>query len=642
MKRTLTQAMVQSEQRSGLSRPLCHFLCLACLPALMLWAGCKSNSEDSKNTKPAVELPAGAKNENITGPTQPKKTGEGQSDTAAQTPIEPFEPLELLTAVEADFLSVEAIAFAPDGRTFVTGGNIPKIWEVGAEEPLHEFDGLYPLTGTILKAEAIAISSDGSTLAIGGGDGMTHLFDFATRESKHTFESHGQGVVSASFSQDGKTLVTSGYDGKAKIWNTESGEQIAACDIQEERRVRSDITPDGKTLVSAGEDALLWSAESGEKLGDLSLGEPRAMGVWSVDFSPDGKKIATGDATADFRNAAIIWSVETRKITATLKHEFGVWSVVFSPDDKLLATADMNGVARIWRLADQELVQTIEIANVNSVDAIAWTLDGKMLAVAGDGTVRLWGPADAVVASSGEPDPEDAAQNLEPDEVMAEDAEAPVELASESESLDRPTDEGPTPSTLEMLIDIIDLPNFPKIEGGDYHTTEAIKIGYRAQFDVPKAREFYRKLLSAEGWKEHEPGLPQFDTDKSWRRVYEKDGFLLRLSLDKLKHFANYKSSVAFQHVGNIDARKLPLLPGADKTYESISITSFTIDEDFETTIENCRKLIEGLGWKQADLPERSYARKLSFRQNAIGLQIDFRKSRSKTDVTYNIFAIED
>ena len=68
----------------------------------------------------------------------------------------------------------------------------------------------------------------------------------------------------------------------------------------------------------------------------------------------------------------------------------------FSPDGKWLATACAESKVRIWRLADQKLVQTISDDEWFSVEQLAWLPNGKGLVIGVSGTLHVWGSADAL------------------------------------------------------------------------------------------------------------------------------------------------------------------------------------------------------------------------------------------------------
>jgi WD40 repeat protein len=547
---------------------------------------------------------------------------------------QPFEPLELLATMVVQEYSIGAFTFAPDSNTFVTGGDTPRIWEIGGEEPLHQFEDLYPLTGTVVEADTVAISADSKLLAIGGGDGIVHLFDFVSKELKHSIEAHEAGVVSVAFSQDAKVMVSSGYDGLVKTWKTETAKPMAVIDTESQRAVRADISPDGKTVVSAGNEVFLWNAESGDQLGGLGLSEPRVILVRESKFSSDGKQVVTADATADFENAALVWSVDTGKIVATLKHDFGVGSVDFSPDGKLLATGDMDIQARIWDITAQKSLQLISEEG-NTVDEVAWTPDGKLLAIVSDGTIRFYGRPGAIKVSAAKP----KEPPTEPDpEGEADTVESP---ADEPETLAASTVKLPEAATMEQLVAMLDLEEFPRIEGGDYQTTEKNNISYLAPLTIPEAREFYRDKLSAAGWKELKQTIDQLDTDESWLRVYEKEGFYLRLFFNSLgTSVEGQKISVEFLHMGNIDTRKLPAPAGGEVTYETPEFTSYTADIDTDEAIETCRRQIAALGWKEESVDKSTFGTAITFLQNAVTLTARIQSDQDgKTLVMYDVAA---
>jgi WD40 repeat protein len=67
--------------------------------------------------------------------------------------------------------------------------------------------------------------------------------------------------------------------------------------------------------------------------------------VYSVVFSPDGRRIVTGSQD----NAAKVWDAETWRETLTLNgHTSGIYSIAISADGKSIATGSQDKTIKVW------------------------------------------------------------------------------------------------------------------------------------------------------------------------------------------------------------------------------------------------------------------------------------------------------
>ena len=162
----------------------------------------------------------------------------------------------------------------------------------------------------------------------------------------------------------------------------ESGEMILGLGTLE----AAVYSPDGKHIATAGSlGAFLWDAETGALLRTF-LGHTGR--VYSVAFSPDGKRVLTGSGD----KSAKLWDAETGQEIRTFRHTLGVHSVAFSSDGSRVLTASAGswgseGTVTLW---DAETGQEIRTFGYGGGTLVAFSSDGKRVLTVSGGSAWLW------------------------------------------------------------------------------------------------------------------------------------------------------------------------------------------------------------------------------------------------------------
>jgi WD40 repeat protein/energy-coupling factor transporter ATP-binding protein EcfA2 len=117
------------------------------------------------------------------------------------------------------------------------------------------------------------------------------------------------------------------------------------------------------------------------------IAEGKSSAVWSVAFSPDGKKLVSGSENGTIR----LWDVESGALVYVYTGHMGrIAGVAFSPDGKIIASASGDRTVRLWDTVSGNLVEEFTGHN-DRVSDVAFSPDGKVLASASeDSTIRLW------------------------------------------------------------------------------------------------------------------------------------------------------------------------------------------------------------------------------------------------------------
>jgi WD40 repeat protein len=350
---------------------------------------------------------------------------------------------------------IEAVAYSPDGKRFAAsgwGGSV-NIWNAGSKP-------LLTITSGANCIFALAFSPDGRHLAAGTNDrhGFIKIWDTTTGGLMRTLLGHSDAVLSIAWSRDGKRLLSGSYDRTAILWDLESGAtktfkghedwvySVAfappARPSEKETRIvtasqdgtvmvwsiatqKADapfqghagpvyaarFSPDGRFVASAGYDkrVLLWRPEDVKPFDYEVLRSDRdppppifesleahTAGVSCLDFSPNGKLLASGGND----NAVCVWDVEKYKLLKTLRGHAGrVRSLAFAPQlqdvEAQLLTGGHDQSVKQWNLKDYEEFRVfgapVFAGHQDAVLGASFSPDNRaFISASRDRTARIW------------------------------------------------------------------------------------------------------------------------------------------------------------------------------------------------------------------------------------------------------------
>jgi WD40 repeat protein len=120
--------------------------------------------------------------------------------------------------------------------------------------------------------------------------------------------------------------------------------------------------------------------------------------VYDAKFLPDGKSLVT----ASFDQTLKLWDVATQSTLRTMEGHTGiVLTVDVSPDGKMIASGSSDRTIRLWDVPNSDPISTTKVHD-SPVTAMATSKDGSLTATGDDkGLIRIWATPPAAEATEG-------------------------------------------------------------------------------------------------------------------------------------------------------------------------------------------------------------------------------------------------
>ena len=270
--------------------------------------------------------------------------------------------------------------------------------------------------GNTLYAAALGQSRGRALLAVGGG-GVRRLWDVTAEPVLVADLQEGESTTfAAAFSTDGSLLAFGTSDGTVQLWSvadpgsprldrTLSLDAVSSADGGDPARPQvSSVAfgPDGLLVVAGATGSVArWRlGGSPRRLPDLPTalkGTP--VRVLALAISPDGRRLAAG-----LRDRGLLrWNLDGEEATAQpALTMFTSWvnAVAFSADGRTLIAGSSDQSTRTFDSATGDLVR--QLPGPSIVTGVA-VVQGRPVATATDGTLRIWPAVSPLWRAAGTP-----------------------------------------------------------------------------------------------------------------------------------------------------------------------------------------------------------------------------------------------
>jgi len=338
------------------------------------------------------------------------------------------------------------VAFSADGRYLATGteDGVARVWQVGDPRELFGavYGGVNESVASICSGGSVLAVADGTTMQVwdaSSGRGSGHMSSNDPSDRTSQFSTVRCGPSGRYFSAIVARPQSRGVHGEpldtsktARLWDMSRSAPVGTLAFEDADGMAA-FSPDGKYFATPDRATLgLWDLTAGREVARIAHEPLRVPPIFSGDgrhlaiveetaarvfdtaglheilriasskaafrvaaFSPSGRTIALGsDETVN------LWSVAGPQTTAVLPVKYAT-AILFTPDGKRIVTANWNfhdaadQSVRIWEVDGLREIDRLPLLAVQaSVSAsethLAFTGDGRYLAIANQGMFRIW------------------------------------------------------------------------------------------------------------------------------------------------------------------------------------------------------------------------------------------------------------
>lgn len=291
--------------------------------------------------------------------------------------------LQLIGTLRGHLGLTRGTGYSPDGKLLATASvdQTARVWDLATLREVAVLGGFGE------RISDVQFSRDGRAIVLISGFGALKVYDRSKVVNRGLFATVPDpgGVYSMALSPDRHTFATLSLTGNMAIWDRTNQTPLWSQRLDRPDMPRIRYSPDGNTLAWNTQDALKVLTVKSRAVTSIPLNGTPGEVVRPVAFSPDGLELAYSCRTQ-------LWVLDLKlqhsRLFAPTDDE--VFSMNYSPDGKRLVFGDRLGSLTMCdRLSRQVLFKTT--AHRPHCATAEFSPDGRLLVTAGhEALLKLW------------------------------------------------------------------------------------------------------------------------------------------------------------------------------------------------------------------------------------------------------------
>jgi WD40 repeat protein/tRNA A-37 threonylcarbamoyl transferase component Bud32 len=254
----------------------------------------------------------------------------------------------------SDYVETESrrFLFSRDGRLLAIGSQpgVLRVWDITRRTLWRE------LTNSAGAIWPKAFSSDATKLvAWSEKENLLQQWDLTSEQMTDAWKPPER-LIGAVFSPDEALCVAIGYEGEAVMRDLARGNRLSSHSLTLQMTDAA-FSPDGKLMAVASEFGFgeVWNRADWRP--KVTLGG-FLLGTHSVDFSPDGERLAV---SSDDHEAVRLWETASWQQVLTLQGQGSLFHrVTFSPDGNTIGSSNGHGILHLWTAPSWDQITAAE------------------------------------------------------------------------------------------------------------------------------------------------------------------------------------------------------------------------------------------------------------------------------------------